>query len=121
MTEGRTRVDFNAPTSLVDRADGAAELLNVSRTQLLIDALKARLADLADDEQFRRRLADAFYDGRVEFDTVEEILGTEEAMRLQVLRASLDRDPPVPRLDDIPDDEAFYDGSVPEWEPDDER
>ncbi|AWB27988.1 hypothetical protein [Halococcoides cellulosivorans] len=121
MTEGRTRVDFNAPTSLVDRADGAAELLDVSRTQLLVEALEDRLADLAGDEQFRHRLAEAYYDGRVDYDTVEDILGTEEAMGLQVLRASLDRDPPVPRLDEVPTDEEFYDGPVPEWAPDDER
>jgi len=35
----KTRVDFNAPRSLVERADSVVEILT-SRTRLLIDALE---------------------------------------------------------------------------------
>jgi hypothetical protein len=119
MAEEKTRVDFNAPRSLVNRADQVAEVLDISRTRLLIDALQERLGDVAEDEEFRRRLKDAFYDGRVDFGTVEAILGTEEAMRLKLLRESLDREPPEPEFDgSLPADEAFYDGDVPAWSPD---
>jgi hypothetical protein len=118
MAEEKTRVDFNAPRSLVERADQVAEVLDISRTRLLIDALQDRLGDVAEDEEFRRRLKDAFYDGRVDFGTVEAILGTEEAMRLKLLRESLDREPPEPEFDgSLPADEAFYDGDIPTWSP----
>jgi hypothetical protein len=40
MAEEKTRVDFNAPASLVEQADAIADLLGVSRTQLLVDALR---------------------------------------------------------------------------------
>ena len=116
MGEEKTRVDFNAPKSLVERADSVVEILDISRTRLLIDALEDELEALANDEKFRRRLSDAYYDGRVEYDTVEAVLGREEAMRMKLLRASIDRTPAVPQLeDDLPRDEAFYDGEITEW------
>ena len=116
MTEEKTRVDFNAPESLVKRADSVVEILNISRTRLLIDALEDELEALATDEEFRRRLSDAYYDGRVDYDTVEAILGREEAIRMKLLRASIDRTPAIPQLeDDLSGDDAFYDGEIPEW------
>jgi hypothetical protein len=116
MAKEKTRVDFNAPKSLVERADSVVEILDISRTRLLIDALEDELEELANDEEFRRRLSDAYYDGRVDYDTVEAILGREEAMRLKLLRESIDRTPAVPTLEDgLPSDEAFYDDEVPEW------
>ncbi len=118
VAEEKTRVDFNAPASLVERADTVADILDVSRTQLLIDALREEIADIAADEKFQQRLRQAFYDGRIEYDVVESILGTEEAMRMHLLQQSLDRDPPEPRLDRaIASTETFYQGGVPEWIP----
>jgi hypothetical protein len=116
MAEEKTRVNFNAPESLVERADSVVEILDISRTRLLIDALEDELEALATDEEFRRRLSDAYYDGRVDYDTVEAILGREEAMRMKLLRASIDRVPAIPQLkDDLPSDDAFYDGKISEW------
>ena len=116
MAEEKTRVDFNAPKSLVERADSVIEILDISRTRLLIDALEDELEALANNEEFRRRLSDAYYDDRVDYDTVEAILGREEAMRIELLRKSIDRTPVEPQLtDDLPSDDAFYDGAVPEW------
>ncbi|QZP38277.1 hypothetical protein [Halobaculum magnesiiphilum] len=116
MAEERTRVDFNAPTSLVERADSVVEILDISRTRLLIDALEDELEELATNEEFRRRLSDAYYDGRIDYDTVESVLGREEALRMKLLRESIDRTPPEPQLEDgLPSDDAFYDDDLPEW------
>lgn len=116
MAEEKTRVDFNAPKSLVERADSAIEILDISRTRLIIDALEDELEELVNDEEFQRRLSDAYYDGRVDYDTVEAILGREEAMRLKLLRESIDRTPAIPTLEDgIPSDDTFYDGEISEW------
>lgn len=116
-------MDFDAPSSLVERADAVAELLEVSRTRLLVEALEERLSELEDDETFRRRVREAYYDGRVDYDTVESVLGTETAMRLGLLRASLDREPPEPELaDELPTVDAFYEeGQVPRWTGDEDR
>ena len=113
-----TRVDFNAPASLVERADTIAELRGISRTQLLTEALESELEAVASDEAFRRRLADAYYADDIEFEVVESVLGTEEAMRLKLLRDSLNRTPPEPQLAGLlPSDEAFYDGELSVWTP----
>jgi len=115
MTEEKTRVEFNAPKSPVERADSVGEILDSSRTHLLIDALEGELDGLADDAEFRRRLGDAFYDDCVDFDTVGEILGREKA-RMQLLWDAFDRTPAGPRLDgELPGDKALYDGEVLEW------
>lgn len=118
MSEEKTRVDFNAPESLVERADAIADLLSISRTQLLIDALSEKLGDITTDDAIKRRLRDAYYAGRTDFETIELLLGTEEAMRMKLLRATLDREPPEPQIDSaLPADEEFYDGEIPEWQP----
>jgi hypothetical protein len=122
MPEGKTRVDFNAPESLVERADVVTDLLDISRTRLLVEALEDEIEELTNDEQFRRRVREAYYDDRVDFSTVRSILGTEEAMRVRHLRESLDRDPPAPRVEgDLPSPEEFYAEPVAEWTPDDEE
>ena len=121
MPEEKTRVDFNAPVSLVDQADVVADLLNVSRTQLLIEALQDEIEDLATDDGFRRMIGDRYYSEEIDFGTVESILGTEEAMRMKLLRASLNRDPPEPEIEgDLPPPAEFYDGDIPEWTPHDD-
>ena len=122
MTEEKTRVDFNAPASIIERADNVAELLDISRTRLLIDALQDELDDLVDDDGFRSRLRDAYYDERVDFQTVKSVLGQEEAMRMQLLRASINREPPEPQLKaELPSDDEFYDDEVPVWRSDSEE
>lgn len=118
VVEDKTRVDFNAPSSLVEQADTIADLRGVSRTQLLTEALQSEIEEVASDREFRRRLADAYYAEEIEFGVVESVLGTEEAMRMKLLRESLDREPPEPELEgSLPTDDAFYDGEVSEWTP----
>lgn len=116
MTGERTRVEFDAPKSLVERVNTVAEVLDTPRTQLLIDALENKLDELANEETFRRRLSNAYYDDRTDYETVKTILGREEAMRLKLLRASIDQTSAIPELkDDLPSDDTFYDGEIAEW------
>lgn len=123
MSEEKVRVDFNAPEPLVREADAVAELLDTSRTRLLVDGLRKQLDDVAGDEGFQRRIREAFYEDRISYETVASVLGTEEAMRTKLLRDSLDREPIVPDADDVdvPDAEEFYAAELQTWQPDEER
>ncbi|MCU4740557.1 hypothetical protein OB955_08585 [Halobacteria archaeon AArc-m2/3/4] len=123
MSESKTRVDFNAPESLVERADVVSDLLNRSRTSLLVDALREQVDEIVTDETFRRRVKEAYYTGRIDFETLETIVGREEAMRIKLLGDSLTRDPPVPEAKsiDLPADGEFYDGELPTWTPDEDE
>lgn len=69
------------------------------RCLFLIDALKDALGDPANDEEFQRRLTDTYYDDRINYDTIEAILGREEAMRLKLLRESTYSTPDIPELE----------------------
>ena len=114
MASEKTRVNFNAPESLIERADSVVEVLDISRTRLLINALEEEIDNLTNDEEFRRRLSEAYYDGRMGYDSIEAILGREEALRMKLLRESVDRTPAEPQLkDSLPSDEAFYEDA--EW------
>lgn len=122
MADEKRRVDFNAPASLVARADSVSDLLGVSRTRLLVEALETRLDEVTDDETFRERVRAAYYEERIDRETLVSLLGHEEAARVHQLRASIATDPPVPDGEiDLPPADAFYDGPVPEWTPDDEN
>jgi hypothetical protein len=116
MPEEKKRVDFNAPISLVERADSIAEVLDRTRTDFLISALEDEIEKLKQDERFRQKIKNAYYNNRIDHDVVEDILGYEEAMRLKLLRDSIDRNPPEPHPEDSPpSDEEFYDGEMPAW------
>lgn len=122
MAENKTRVDFNAPESLVKEADVVSELLDTSRTSLLIDALRKQLDDITTDDRFQHQLKEAYYSDRIALEAVAAIVGTEEAMRMKLLRESLDREPPVPDVSDgeLPPRDEFYEGELRTWEPNDE-
>lgn len=121
MVEEKAWVDFNAPASLIERADSVVEVLDISRTRLLITALEDKLEELANAEEFRRRLGDAYYGDRIDYQTVEAILGREEAMRMKLLRQSIERTPPELQFEgDLASDEEFYSADVLEWIPRDQ-
>jgi hypothetical protein len=114
ITEERTRVDFNAPKPSSNAL--TASVNSLYRTRLLINALEDKLTALVDDEEFRQRLSRAYCDGRVDDDTVEAILGREEAMRLKLLRESIDQRIAILQVgDDLPSADAFYNGEVSKW------
>lgn len=121
MSEDRSRVDFNAPTRLVEEADAVADLLNTSRTALLVEGLQRRLAEIVSEESFQRRVREAYYDGEIDGETLAALLGREEAHRVGLLRESLARESRLPTAEDvsIPDAEALYEGELPTWHPDD--
>lgn len=70
----KMQVSFNAPESLVERADDISKLLGISRTKLLRRALRNEMEVIAEDEQFRRDLREGYYRGDGDFDTVRSVL-----------------------------------------------
>lgn len=118
MTEERVRVTFEAPRDLRDRADAVADVLDASRSEFLTAALENHLAARANDESFAEVVREAFFDDRIDAADVATVLDATEAVRLLALRASMDREPPIPDAADVdtPTREAFYDGDPPTWD-----
>ena len=88
----KKRVQFRAPQSLVDRADSLAEVLDTDRTDVLIDALRDYLREAAHDDEVKQEIADAYYDDRITFDELADLVGHEEAANFRVLKEQLETD-----------------------------
>jgi len=103
------RVHFQSPEYLVDRLDAIADLFDKDRTDLLVEAIREYIEDTANSETFQELVATKYYDGRLEFETVKQLVGAETAQRLRLLKADLEDEP----LDlAAPEDIDVYEGDV---------
>lgn len=103
------RVHFQSPEYLVDRLDAIADLYDTDRTDLLVEAIREYIEETADSDTFQELVARKYYDGQLDFETAKELVGTETAQRLRLLKRDLDDEP----LDlDTPTDEDIYNGEA---------
>ena len=108
------RVHFQSPEYLVDRLDAIADLYDTDRTDLLVEAIRDYIEKTADSDTFQELVATKYYDGQLDFETAKELVGTETAQRLRLLKRDLDDEP----LDlDGPTDEDIYDGEAVSVDP----
>jgi metal-responsive CopG/Arc/MetJ family transcriptional regulator len=84
------RVNFRLPEDLVEQADVAAEVTHKDRTEILVEALRRYLAEIEDDEEFREAVVELYLDGTVEFDTLAEIVGRQDAESVRASKELLD-------------------------------
>jgi len=108
-SEDPRRVHFQSPEYLVDRLDAIADLFDTDRTDLLVEAIREYIEETANSETFQELVATKYYDNQLEFETVKQLVGAENAQRLRLLKADLEDEP----LDlAAPDDTDVYDGDV---------
>ena len=108
------RVHFQSPEYLVDRLDAIADLYDTDRTDLLVEAIREYIEETADSDTFQELVARKYYDGQLDFETAKELVGTETAQRLRLLKRDLDDEP----LDlDTPTDEDIYNGEAVSVDP----
>lgn len=106
-TDDSRRVHFQSPAELVERLDAVAELFDRDRTDLLIEAMREYVQETAESEEFRTLVAERYYAGELDFEEVRQLVGTETAQRLRLLKADLEDEP----LDlPPPADVDVYDG-----------
>ena len=87
-----TRVHFRAPERLIEQADALAVAEDKNRTDVLVEALRAYLAEASNEEAVQQMIADAYYDGRLDFEQTKAIVGTETAQNFRVLKQQLKDD-----------------------------
>ena len=115
-TDDSRRVHFNSPAELVDRLDSLAEIFDKDRTNVLIEAIREYVQETAEKEEFQRVVAERYYDDRLEFEEVKQLVGAETAQRFRLLKADLEKAP----LDlDAPEDVDVYGGERQSVTPDD--
>lgn len=92
MSADKKRVQFRAPSRLIDRADSLAAVFGSDRTDILIDALREYLRDAAHDDEIKQEIAGAYYDDEITFEQLKSLVGKEEAANFRVLNEQLDDD-----------------------------
>jgi predicted transcriptional regulator len=85
----RKRVQFRAPQGLVDRADALATVLGTDRTDILVSALRDYLQEAAHDDGLKQEIAGAYYEGEIDLDELQDLVGHEEAANFRVLKEQL--------------------------------
>lgn len=111
------RVHFQSPEYLVERLDAIADLFDTDRTDLLVEAIREYIEETAESETFQELVATKYYDDRLDFETVKQLVGTETAQRLRLLKADLADEP----LDiDAPEDVDIYGGEATTAAPEDD-
>ena len=108
------RVHFQSPEYLVDRLDAIADLFETDRTDLLVEAIREYIEEKADSDTFQELVAEKYYDGQLDFETATQLVGTETAQRLRLLKRDLDSEPLAL---DAPSDEDIYDGEAVSVDP----
>lgn len=84
------RVNFRLPEELVEQADIAAEVTHKDRTEVIVEALREYLNEIEDDEGFREAVVELYLNGTVEFDTLAEIIGRQDAEAVRASKELLD-------------------------------
>jgi len=85
------RVNFRLPEELVTQADVTAEVTHKNRTEVVIEALRQYLADKESDERFREGVVDLFLADEIEFDTLVDVIGRQDAEAVRASKDVLDR------------------------------
>jgi len=109
------RVHFQSPEYLVDRLDAIADLFDTDRTDLLVEAIREYIEETADSDSFQTLVARKYYDEQLDFETAEQLVGTETAQRLRLLKRDFDDEPMGL---DGPTDENIYGGEAVAVDPD---
>lgn len=85
------RVNFRLPEELVTHADIAAEVTHKNRTEILIEALRQYLDEMESDEGFREAVVELYLDEEIEFATLAEVIGRQNAESVRASKQVLDR------------------------------
>lgn len=93
-TDNETRrVHFHSPEHLIERVDAIATLVHKDRTTILNEALREYVMDTANSDDFQQLVANEYYEDRIEFQTVKQLVGADTAQRFRLLKADLNSEP----------------------------
>jgi predicted transcriptional regulator len=87
---GTTRVNFRIPEDLIEKADIAAKVTHKNRTEIVMEALREYLEDIEDEEAFKEDVIDLYLDNEINFETLKEFIGRQDAASIRASKTLLD-------------------------------
>lgn len=86
---GTSKVNFRLPTSLIEKADVAAEITHKNRTELVTEALREYLEEI-EDEAFKEAVVELYLDDQIGFDVLKEFIGRRDAESVRASKTLLE-------------------------------
>ena len=86
---GRSKVNFRLPTSLIEKADVAAEITHRNRTELVTEALREYLEGI-EDEAFKEAVVELYLDDQIGFEVLKEFIGRRDAESVRASKTLLE-------------------------------
>lgn len=87
----KMKVSLRLPKDLVERANVAAEITQKSRGEVVAEALRDHLAELEDEEAFKKDVFDRYLDGRISLRTLNRFLDSKDAESVRISKALFDQ------------------------------
>lgn len=85
------KVNFRLPDELVEKADVAAKVSHTNRTRIITEALQEYLQAVEDEDEFREAVIELYLDDEIEFDTLKQFIGRQDAESVRASKHILDR------------------------------
>lgn len=85
------KVNFRLPDELIEKADVAAKISHKNRTDIIKEALQEYLQEVEDQEEFKEAVVELYLEGEIEFDTLKEFIGRQDAESVRASKTLLEQ------------------------------
>ena len=85
------KVNFRLPDELIKKADVAAKISHKNRTDIIKEALQSYLQEVEDQDEFREAVVELYLDDEIDFDTLKELIGRQDAESVRASKAILEQ------------------------------
>ena len=85
------KVNLRLPDELVKGADVAAKVSHKNRTEIIKEALQEYLDEVEDDEKFREAVTELYLEDEIEFRTLKQFIGRQDAESVRASKAALEQ------------------------------
>ncbi|MDQ2055659.1 CopG family transcriptional regulator [Halobellus sp. H-GB7] len=87
----KMKVSVRIPKDLIQRANIAAKVTQKSRGEIVTEALRDHLAELEDEEAFKKDVFDRYLDGQISLGTLNRFLDSGDAESVRISKTLLDQ------------------------------
>ena len=87
----KMKVSLRIPKDLVERTNVAAKITQKSRGAVVTEALRNHLAELEDEEAFKKDVFGLYLDGQISLGTLDQFLDSDDAESVRLSKTLFDQ------------------------------